>query len=160
MSGDYYGYSEALTISGLAELQTKLTAFGEKVVNKTTQMGLNDGAKIMKIEAISRTKNLNQRNKTHLLKVDGVYIPLDPGNLSEEIRQRQIRNVAPGTKVAQVYVKGRFAWYAKFVEGLENGTSRQAPTPFMRPTYEDKQGEAVTAFEKRITQAVEDGGLK
>ena|ERR1022692_1991482 len=160
MSDGYYGYSEALTISGLGELQSKLTAFGEKVVNKTTQLGLNDGAKIMKIEAISRTKNLNKRDKTHLLKVDGVYIPLDPGNLSEEIRQRQIRKTEPGTKVAQVYVKGRFAWYGKLVEGAEMGTSRQAPTPFMRPTYEDKQGKAVEAFEKRISQAVEDGGLK
>lgn len=153
-----YGYSDVLEISGLAELQTKLTAFGEKVINETTQQGLNEGAKIFQAEAIQNAINIGN-DKEHNLKVDGVYIKLQPGNLSRNIRRRQIRKTEANTKQAQVYVFGKLAWYAKFVEGMENGESRQSPKPFMRPAFETKQGEAFEAFENKIAEAVKDGGL-
>lgn len=156
---DAYGYSESLKISGLAEIRTRLTAFGQKVVETTTQEGLNDGAKIFQAEAIQNAKAIGN-DKDHNLKVNGVYIRLKAGNLSKNIRRRKTKKVEVGTKAAQVYVYGKFAWYSKFVEGLENGKSRQTPKPFMRPAFESKEGEAVQAFENRITQAVQDGGLK
>ena len=70
-----YGYSDALEISGLEELQTKLTAFGEKVVNEVVQTGLNEGAKIFQAEAIQNAINIGN-DKEHNLKVDGTYIKL------------------------------------------------------------------------------------
>jgi HK97 gp10 family phage protein len=82
-----------------------------------------------------------------------------PDNLSNNIRRRQIRKHAEGVKQSEVYVYGKFAWYGKFVEGKESGTSRQPATPFMRPTYEAKEADAVQAFENRIAKAVKDGGL-
>ena len=153
-----YGYNESVNITGLAELQTKLTAFGEKVVNEVTQQGLNAGAKIFQAEAILNAINIGN-DKEHNLKVDGVYIKLQPVNLSRNIRFRRLKNVEIGTKATQVYVYGKFAWYAKFVEGQENGSSRQAPKPFMRPAFETKEADAVQAFEDTIITAVKDGGL-
>ena len=152
-----YGYSDSVNITGLSELQTMLSAFGEKVLNETTQLGLDDGAKIFQAEAIQNAKNIGN-DKDHNLKVGGVYIRLKAGNLSRNIKRRRIK-VDDSTKGAQVYVYGKLGWYAKFVEGQENGNSRQAPKPFMRPAFETKQDEAVQAFEERITEALKDGGL-
>src|SRR6185369_17145015 len=150
-----YGYSDSLQISGITELRTRLTAFGEKVINVVTQEGLDDGAKIFQAEVIQNARAIGN-DKDHNLKVDGQYIRLKAGNLSKRIRRRKIKKVEAGTKASQVYVYGKFAWYSKFVEGQENGSSRQAPKPFMRPAFESKQTEAIQAFENRITQAVKD----
>jgi len=153
-----YGYSDSFSIKGLVEVQTKLAAFGEKVVNVVTQKALMDGAKIIQAEAILNAKNINN-TKDHNLKISGVYERLKAGNLSKNIRIRRIKNVEKGYKAAQVYVKLKRAWYAKFVEGQENGTSRQAPKPFMRPAFENKQEEALDVFKEAIEAAIVGGGL-
>lgn len=153
-----YGYSESLSITGLSELQTKLTAFGEKLVNVTTQKGLDDGAKIFKAEIIANAVRIDNKID-HNLKVNGIYVRLQAGNLSRNIRHRKIKKVDAGFKQSQVYVYGKFAWYAKFVEGLENGTSRQPTQPLFRAAFEAKKQEAYEAFENRINEAVKEGGL-
>lgn len=158
MADKYYGYSESVQITGLAELQTKLTAFGEKVSDKVTQQGLNEAAEIFKKEVIKNAIVIDNK-LDHNLKVNQVYIRLKAGNLSRNIRRRQIRKHEYGIKQSQVYVYGKFAWYAKFVEGLENGTSRQPIHPLMRAAFETKQSEAIQAFENRVAEAVKDGGL-
>lgn len=152
-----YGVSESLTIEGLAELQRKLTGFGEKVVNVITQKALMEGAKIIQEEAKLRVPVWP--NGEHNLKVGGVYIKIQPGNLKRNIRIRSVKKTEKGTKAAQVYVKLKQAWYAKFVEGQEDGTSRQPAKPFMRPAFETKEQEAVQAFENRIKEAIVEGGL-
>jgi HK97 gp10 family phage protein len=128
------------------------------MVNVITQQALNEGAKIIKEEAILNAIKIDNK-LDHNLKVNGVYIRLKAGNLSRNIRRRTIRKAEKGTKEAQVYVYGKFAWYAKFVEGLENGTSRQPTHPLMRAAFETKKQEAYDAFENKVSEAVRDGGL-
>lgn len=153
-----YGYSDALKITGLVELQTKLTAFGDKVVNVVTQKALLDGARIIQKEVIKNARDINNV-VDHNLKIDGVYERLEAGNLAKNIRIRRMKKTEKGTKTAQVYVKLKRAWYAKFVEGRENGTSRQVASPFMRPAFEAKKEEAIEKFRTSIEEAIVSGRL-
>lgn len=170
-----YGYSDIIQITGLVEVQAKLTAFGEKVANQVTQKALNEGANLIKNEAKELVPEWEGRvykngkiDLTHLLKVKGAseggrvkegYKRLWAGNLKLEIRARNIRKVQKGMKQSQVYVKLKEAWYAKFVEGTEFGTSRQVAKPFMRPAFENKKEEAVSLFEKYINEEIVNGRL-
>jgi len=165
-----YGYSDSIQITGLAELQTKLTAFGERVANQVTQKALNEGANLIRDEAKQLapewegyvTKD-GRVVLTHNLKVNGVYIKIWAGNLKKNIKARNVRRTEKGVKKAQTYVKLKESWYAKFVEGavegIENGTSRQTPHPFMRPAFENKKDEAVGLFEKYINEEIVSGRL-
>lgn len=154
-----YGYSDSFNITGLVEVQQKLAAFGDKVVNVVTQKALMDGAKIIQKEAIQNVQTKCKNDKPHLLKISGVHELLQPGNLAKNIKIRRVKKVEKGYKAAQVFVKLKRAWYAKFVEGTESGTSRQVPQPFMRPAYESKKDEAVAAFKDAINAAISGGGL-
>jgi HK97 gp10 family phage protein len=161
-----YGYSDSIQITGLAELQTKLTAFGEKIANQVTQKALNEGANLIKDEAKRLAPEwegyVNKDGTivlTHNLKVKGVYIKIWAGNLKKNIKARNIRKTEKGIKKAQTYVKQAEAYYAKWVEGIENGTSRQTPKPFMRPAFETKKDEAVSLFEKYINEEIVSGRL-
>lgn len=161
-----YGYSDVLQIKGLVEVQTKLTAFGEKVANVVTQKALNEGANMIRDEAKilapeweGHVTTKGEIVLTHNLKVSGTYIKIWAGNLRQNIKARNIRKVEKGIKQAQTYVKLKQAWYAKFVEGLENGKSRQAPKPFMRPAFENKKEEVPRLFETYINEAIVSGGL-
>lgn len=165
MAGNY-GYSESIKISGLAELQTKLTAFGEKVANQVTQKALNEGANLIRDEAKQLAPEwegyVNKNGTivlTHNLKVNGSYKKIWAGNLKQNIKAKNIRKTEKGIKKAQTYVKLKESWYAKFVEGAENGTSRQTPHPFMRPAFENKKDEAVGLFEKYIKEEIVSGRL-
>lgn len=153
-----YGFNESFDIKGLVELQTKLSAFGDKVVNVVTQKALMDGAKLIQKEAIQNAKAIGNA-KDHNLKISGRYERLKAGNLSKNIRIRRVKNTEKDIKSAQVYVKLKRAWYAKFVEGTENGNSRQPAKPFMRPAYETKKDEAVEVFRDSIEAAIKSGGL-
>ena len=152
-----YGFSDEFNITGLVELQTKLAAFGDKVVNVITQKALIEGARIIQKEAIAKAPKWD--GKEHNLKVGGVYIKIQPGNLKRNIKVRRVKRPEKGYKSAQVYVKMKQTWYAKWVEGQENGNSRQAAVPFMRPAFESKQDEAITVFETYVKDAIVGGKL-
>lgn len=161
-----YGYSDSIQIKGLTEVQTKLTAFGEKVANQVTQKALNVGANLIKEEAKilapeweGYVTKYGRIVLTHNLKVNGEYVKIWAGNLRQNIKARNIRKTEKGIKKAQTYVKLKQAWYAKFVEGTETGTSRQKPNPFMRPAYENKKDEAVGLFETYINEEIVSGRL-
>lgn len=153
-----YGFNDSFNITGLVELQTKLSAFGDKVINVVTQKALMEGAKVIQAQARINAKSIGNTKK-HWLKISDTYELLNPGNLSKNIRIRRVKKVERGFKSAQVYVKLKRAWYAKFVEGTETGTSRQAANPFMRPAFEDKKEEAVTIFKQYIEDAIVGGNL-
>lgn len=161
-----YGYSDSIQITGLSELQTKLTGFGEKVANQVTQRALNEGANLIRDEAkilapewdgyVTKSGNIVL---THNLKVNGEYIKIWAGNLKQNIKARNIRKTEKGIKKSQTYVKLKQSWYAKFVEGAEDGSSRQQAKPFMRPAFERKKDEVVGLFEKYINEEIVSGRL-
>ena len=142
-----------ITIRGLNEIGSKLSAFGETVTKKVTRDATNAAAKVFQSEAID---NIKDSDGPHNLKVKGKYIKIYPGNLKKNIKIKTLRKMTKGQIDVQVYVKKDHAWYGVF---YENGTSRMAGRHFMARAFESKKDEVPTIFKERIEEAIRQGGL-
>ena len=74
-----------------------------------------------------------------------------------ELPQRVARNglraaVYAGAKVIRDEVNSQDAWYWRFVEF---GTVKMSARPFLRPAFDMKKHEAVTAIKTRLAQRIE-----
>ena len=142
-----------IIIENVNELGFKLKAFGDKIANQVTRNAANEAAKIFKEEAIN---NINNSVRPHRLKVNGIYVTINPGNLKKNIRIKTLKRMTKNQIEIQVYLKKKEAWYGIFVE---RGTSKMAAQAFMTKAYENKQSEAFTAFNNRVSRAISEGGL-
>ena len=139
-----------------AMLSQRLQTFGEKITKQVTVSALKESALYMKREAIFYA---NRSEEIHKLKVDGTYIEISPGNLKNKIRAARLRQnkLDPGEVGFRVYVVIKMAWYAKF---LEFGTSKMAPIPFMRPSFEHNYQNIARIFKEMIDLAIVEGGFE
>lgn len=137
-------------------LSQRLATFGEKVAKQITVSALKESASFMKHEAILYAA---RSEEVHKLKVDGVYIEIQPGNLKDHIRFGRIRqrNLDAGEVGYRVYVAIKMAWYAKFVEF---GRSGMAPIPFMRPAFEHNFQNVARIFKEMVDLAILEGGFE
>ena len=135
--------------------QRRLITFAEDVVNKVTKAALKESASYMKDQAVIK---VHTSTHEHKLKVDGVYVPIQPGTLAKNIRYKVLRKnqLDFGTQGYKVYVSAKFAWYAMFVE---YGTSKMAPEPFMSQAFEENFEILSRIFKEMIDMAIDDGGL-
>jgi HK97 gp10 family phage protein len=136
-------------IAGLRELQQSLTQLPANIAKNVLRGAVNAGASVIRKDAQARA-------------------PVDTGMLKRALYQKQIRELSSAVqqtffvgvrqgRSAKKTKKGVInAWYAKFIEF---GTSKMAARPFMRPAFEAKKQESVTAIkdylEKRIPEEVE-----
>ena len=111
-------------VEGLDDLERQFDRLIDTSKKKVMQKALNAGIAPIKKEAKATA-------------------PVDKGVLKKSIRSKQMKyteNPAVG-----IYVSGKaFYWYF-----IENGTSKMAAAPFLRPAVDSKHEEAVDKFKEK-----------
>ena len=111
-------------IEGLDELDKQFDRLIATSKRKVMQKALNAGIAPIKKEA---KKNA----------------PVDKGVLKSAIRSKQMRYTQKPSVGLYVAMKGYY-WYF-----IENGTSKMAAAPFLRPAADSKHEEGVNEFKKK-----------
>lgn len=117
--------SVGFRIEGLDELERQFDRLAETSKKKVMQKALNAGIAPIKKEAKANA-------------------PVRTGLLKKSIRSKQLRfteNPAVG-----IFVSGK-AYYWRF---LEEGTSKMAAAPFLRPAADSKHEEGVEKFKEKL----------
>jgi len=141
---------------GINEFGARLMAFSDKVQRKVIRDAANEAALMFKEEAILNIVSTVKNDKVHNLKVKGVYIKINPGNLAKNIRIKTLRKMVKGQIQMEVYLKKEVAWYGIFVE---RGRSNMAANPYMAKAFEAKKNEVPAIFNGRILKEITEGGL-
>lgn len=128
----------SIEINGLKEIIDKLNSLPEKLENKVIRAAIRQGANVIKDKVKS-------------------YVPVDTGDLKKSIK-------VTGTR----YQKGKIAfvvrptpnkkkkvsvYYAKFVE---NGTSKMAAKPFLRPAFDEAGDDVLNKTIEVIKSKIEE----
>jgi len=111
-------------IEGLDELENQFDRLADTSKRKVMMKALNAGAAPIKKEAKANA-------------------PVDKGVLKSQIRSKQMKYTEK--PAVGIYVSGKaFYWYF-----IENGTSKMAAAPFLRPAVDSKHEEAVDKFKEK-----------
>ena len=111
-------------IEGLEHLESQFDRLAETSKKKVMMKALNAGIAPIKKEAKANA-------------------PVDKGVLKSQIRSKQMRLTAK--PAVGIYVSGKaFYWYF-----IENGTSKMAAAPFLRPAVDSKYEEGVNKFKEK-----------
>lgn len=122
--------SVGFRIEGLDELERQFDRLAETSKKKVMQKALNAGIAPIKKEAKANA-------------------PVRTGLLKKSIRSKQLRfteNPAVG-----IFVSGK-AYYWRF---LEEGTSKMAAAPFLRPAADSKHEEGVEKFKEKLKAEID-----
>lgn len=122
--------SVGFSIEGLDELERQFDRLAETSKKKVMQKALNAGIAPIKKEAKANA-------------------PVKTGLLKKSIRSKQLRfteNPAVG-----IFVSGK-AYYWRF---LEEGTSKMAAAPFLRPAADSKHEEGVGKFKEKLKAEID-----
>ena len=112
-------------IEGLEHLESQFDRLAETSKKKVMMKALNAGIAPIKKEAKANA-------------------PVDKGVLKSQIRSKQMRLTAK--PAVGIYVSGKaFYWYF-----IENGTSKMAAAPFLRPAADSKHEEGVGKFKEKL----------
>lgn len=150
----------SMEVKGLSELNKALKELPDRIAKNVLRGAVNAGAAVIRQEA---------KANAPVYTGDVAQGHPPPGTLKKAISQAQARKLSNQVqqtvhvgvrqgKSAKKTKKGALldAYYWWFVE---NGTSKMAARPFLRPAFEGKKTEAVKAIEeylaKRIPQEVE-----
>lgn len=117
-------------IEGLDDLERQFDRLIDTSKRKVMQKSLNAGIAPIKKEAKAKA-------------------PVDKGVLKKSIRSKQMKfteNPAVG-----IYVSGK-AYYWRF---LEEGTSKMAAVPFLRPAADSKHEEGVGKFKEKLKAEID-----
>jgi HK97 gp10 family phage protein len=153
--------AEIQTITGLKELQEALKQLPDRIAKNVLRGSVSAGAAVIRKEAQARAPLFTG-------KVAAGHPP--PGTLKRSIVQKQIAElssavkqvfyvaVRAGKKYQKQGKKGGLSQDAFYGQMVEFGTSKMPAKPYMRPAFEAKKNEAVTAIsdymEKRIPDEV------
>lgn len=111
-------------IEGLDDLENQFDRLIDTSKKKVMQKALNAGIAPIKKEAKANA-------------------PVDKGVLKSQIRSKQMKYTEK--PAVGIYVSGKaFYWYF-----IENGTSKMAAAPFLRPAVDSKHEEAVDRFKEK-----------
>lgn len=145
-------------IEGLDQLAAALKELPKRLAKNGLRAAVYAGAKVIRDEA-----KLKAPVAIHAL---GPNQP-PPGTLKRSVIMKQIPElsnqqkqtffvtVRRGKQYRNQGKKGNLsqdAWYWRFVEF---GTTRMAAQPFLRPAFDVKKNEAVTAITKRLAERIE-----
>ena len=149
---------ESVRVQGLDQLAKALRELPQRVVRNGLRAAVYAGAKVIRDEA-----KLQAPVATGDL---GANQP-PPGTLKRSVIMKQITElsgaqkqtffvtVRHGKKYRKQGKKGTLsqdAWYWRFVEF---GTIKMSARPFLRPAFDMKKHEAVTAIKTRLAQRIE-----
>ena len=111
-------------VEGLDDLERQFDRLIDTSKKKVMQKALNAGIAPIKKEAKANA-------------------PVDKGVLKSQIRSKQMKYTEK--PAVGIYVSGKaFYWYF-----IENGTSKMAAAPFLRPAVDSKHEEAVDKFKEK-----------
>ena len=111
-------------VEGLDDLERQFDRLIDTSKKKVMQKALNAGIAPIKKEAKANA-------------------PVDKGVLKSQIRSKQMKYTEK--PAVGIYVSGKaFYWYF-----IENGTSKMAAAPFLRPAADSKHEEAVDKFKEK-----------
>lgn len=111
-------------IEGLEHLESQFDRLAETSKKKVMMKALNAGIAPIKKEAKANA-------------------PVDKGVLKSQIRSKQMKYTEK--PAVGIYVSGKaFYWYF-----IENGTSKMAAAPFLRPAVDSKHEEGVNKFKEK-----------
>ena len=111
-------------VEGLEHLESQFDRLAETSKKKVMMKALNAGIAPIKKEAKANA-------------------PVDKGVLKSQIRSKQMKYTEK--PAVGIYVSGKaFYWYF-----IENGTSKMAAAPFLRPAVDSKYEEGVNKFKEK-----------
>jgi len=149
---------ETVRIEGLAQLDRALKELPQRIANRGLRASVYAGAKVIRDEARSRAPKAAQSL--------GPKQP-PPGTLKRSVIMKHIRELSGGGRQT-FYVLVRHgkkyrnqgkrgnlsqdAWYWRFVEF---GTVKMSARPFLRPAFDMKKNDALTAIKTRLAERIE-----
>lgn len=151
--------AELTNVDGLRELQVALKQLPQNIGRNVLRGAVSAGATVVRNEA-------KQRARVYTGKVSAGHPP--PGTLKRSIYQKQKRELSSavqqtfivgirkGKKYRNQGKKGNMSMDAFYASMVEFGTSKMAARPYLRPAFEAKKEQAVSAIkaylEKRIPE--------
>ena len=146
--------SGSITITGLADIEAKLLALGEKIETVFVKQALKASTILMQDGITSRIRDSRRKHK---LKVKGQYIDIYPGNLRKHVKIKLVRKMPKGIIRYEVYIKTATAWYAKFIEF--GSVHNIPPLKPMRNAFESEKEAAANLFKSALIEAIKAGGF-
>jgi HK97 gp10 family phage protein len=144
-------------IEGLQELDRQLRALPERVAGNALATAVSAGARVIRNEAIARA-------------------PVDTGALKSQIFIKRLRSSSQSEKTSLIGVRGGLAKYANtkknirsgkagqtyktdgktfYWKFIELGTSKMPAKPFLRPAFDTKEQDAVSAITEKLDQRIQ-----
>ena len=149
---------ESVQVQGLDQLAKALRELPQRVARNGLRAAVYAGAKVIrdeaKLHAPVATGNLGANQPPPGTLKRSVIMKQIP-ELSGAQKQTFFVTVRHGKKYRKQGKKGNLsqdAWYWRFVEF---GTVKMSARPFLRPAFDMKKHEAVTAIKTRLAQRIE-----
>ena len=149
---------ESVQVQGLDQLAKALRELPQRVARNGMRAAVYAGAKVIrdeaKLQAPVATGNLGPNQPPPGTLKRSVIMKQIP-ELSGAQKQTFFVTVRHGKKYRKQGKKGNLsqdAWYWRFVEF---GTVKMSARPFLRPAFDMKKHEAVTAIKTRLAQRIE-----
>ena len=149
---------ESVQVQGLDQLAKALRELPQRVARNGMRAAVYAGAKVIrdeaKLQAPVATGDLGANQPPRGTLKRSVIMKQIP-ELSGTQKQTFFVTVRHGKKYRKQGKKGNLsqdAWYWRFVEF---GTVKMSARPFLRPAFDMKKHEAVTAIKTRLAQRIE-----
>ena len=149
---------ESVQVQGLDQLAKALRELPQRVARNGLRAAVYAGAKVIrdeaKLQAPVATGDLGANQPPRGTLKRSVIMKQIP-ELSGAQKQTFFVTVRHGKKYKKQGKKGNLsqdAWYWRFVEF---GTIKMSARPFLRPAFDMKKHEAVTAIKTRLAQRIE-----
>ena len=149
---------ESVQVQGLDQLAKALRELPQRVASNGLRAAVYAGAKVIrdeaKLQAPVATSDLGANQPPPGTLKRSVIMKQIP-ELSGAQKQTFFVTVRHGKKYRKQGKKGNLsqdAWYWRFVEF---GTIKMSARPFLRPAFDMKKHEAVTAIKTRLAQRIE-----
>ena len=149
---------ESVQVQGLDQLAKALRELPQRVARNGLRAAVYAGAKVIrdeaKLQAPVATGDLGANQPPRGTLKRSVIMKQIP-ELSGAQKQTFFVTVRHGKKYRKQGKKGNLsqdAWYWRFVEF---GTVKMSARPFLRPAFDMKKHEAVTAIKTRLAQRIE-----
>ena len=154
---------ESVQVQGLDQLAKALRELPQRVARNGLRAAVYAGAKVIrdeaKLQAPVATGDLGANQPPRGTLKRSVIMKQIP-ELSGAQKQTFFVTVRHGKKYRKQGKKGNLsqdAWYWRFVEF---GTVKMSARPFLRPAFDMKKHEAVTAIKTRLAQRIEQAAQK
>lgn len=149
-----------IEVLGLAELDRKLKALGNKMAGKALYSALNVALTPVVKEAKKRA--LVAEEEHIMTKKGGSKVEVKPGLLKSSIRKRRLKKkehkgrYKNGAAMGVYIGKGtKQKEYPNYWHFIEYGTPHMPATPFIRPAFDNNIQVMIDTFKKKLAENIE-----